>query len=128
MAQLALLLAAVLCVLTAGVHSVLGETRLIGPLLASQARIMRDPLARRVLRFAWHWTSALWLVVAVVLVSAATGSFVDRTILLAIATAHILGGLADAVVTRGKHIGWPLILAIGGLTLFAVITIAQDRT
>lgn len=121
MAQIALLAAALLCVLTAGIHSVLGEQRLIGPLLASQARIMREPLARRVLRFAWHWTSALWLCVAVVLVSAATGSFVDRTILLAIALAHIACGLLDAVITRGKHIGWPFILAIGALTLFAVI-------
>jgi hypothetical protein len=120
MADNALLLAAFLCVLTAGLHSVLGERRLIGPLLNSQARIMREPLARRILRFAWHWTSVLWLCVAVVLVSAATGSFVDRTILLSIALAHIVCGLLDAVITRGKHIGWPFILAIGALTLFAV--------
>jgi hypothetical protein len=120
MADIALLLAAFLSVLTAVLHSVLGEQRLIGPLLNSQARIMRESLARRVLRLAWHWTSALWLVVAVVLVSAATGSFVDRTILLAIALAHIVCGLLDAVITRGKHIGWPFILAIGALTLFAV--------
>ncbi|MXO71685.1 hypothetical protein [Alteraurantiacibacter buctensis] len=122
MAQWALLLAAALCVVTASIHSVLGEIRLIGPVIHSQARIMREPLARQVLRFAWHWTSVLWLVIAGVLVSAGTGSFVDRTILLAIATAHILGGLADAAITRGKHIGWPFILSIGALTLFAVVS------
>ena len=120
MAEAVLLAAACLCVVTAGIHSILGEQRLIGPLLNSQARIMREPLARQVVRFAWHWTSALWLVVAVVLVSAATGSFVDRTILLAIALAHIVCGLLDAAITRGKHIGWPFILSIGALTLFAV--------
>ena len=120
MANTALLLAAFLCVVTAGIHSLLGEQRLIGPLLDSQSRIMREPLARSVLRFAWHWTSALWLLVAMVLVSAATGSFVDRTILLAIALAHIVCGLLDAAITRGKHIGWPFILSIGALTLFAV--------
>ena len=120
MAEVAFLLAAALCVVTAGIHSLLGEQRLIGPLINSQARIMREPLARRVLRFAWHWTSALWLCVGVVLVSAGTGSFVDRTILLAIALAHIVCGLLDVALTRGKHIGWPFILAIGALTLFAV--------
>lgn len=122
MGQAALLVAAFLCVLTAGIHSLLGEQRLIGPLLSSQARIMREPFARQVLRFAWHWTSALWLCVATVLVSAATGSFVDRKILLAIALAHIVCGLLDVVITRGKHIGWPFILSIGALTLFAVIS------
>ena len=122
MAEVVLLTAACLCVVTAGIHSIMGEQRLIGPLLNSQARIMREPLARQVVRFAWHWTSALWLVVAVVLVSAATGSFVDRTILLAIALAHIVCGLLDAAITRGKHIGWPFILSIGALTLFAVIS------
>ena len=120
MAQIALLIAGFLCVVTAGIHSVIGEYKLIRPLLHSQARLMREPLARQVLRFAWHWTSALWLCVALVLVSAGTGSFVDHTILLAIALAHIVCGLADAVLTRGKHIGWPFIVSIGALTLFAV--------
>ena len=122
MGELAFIAAGVLCVVTAAIHSLLGEIRLIGPVISSQARIMREPLARQVLRFAWHWTSVLWLVIAGVLVTAGTGSFVDRTVLLAIATAHLLGGLADAVLTRGKHIGWPFILSIGALTLFAVIT------
>lgn len=122
MGEFAFIAAGVLCVVTAAIHSVLGEIRLIGPVINSQARIMREPLARKVLRFAWHWTSVLWLVCAGVLVTAGTGSFVDRTILLAIATAHILGGLADAALTRGKHMGWPFILSIGALTLFAVIT------
>ena len=81
---------------------------------------MREPLARQVLRIAWHWTSVLWLCLAWVLVSAGTGSFVDHTILLVIALAHISAGLFDAALTRGKHIGWPFITAIGGLTLFAV--------
>ncbi|HEY1091907.1 MAG TPA: hypothetical protein VGE47_12510, partial [Burkholderiaceae bacterium] len=75
-----------------------------------------------VLRFAWHWTSVLWICVGVVLVSAGTGSFVDRTVLLVIALAHVACGLLDAVLTRGKHIGWPFIFIIGALTLFAIIT------
>lgn len=122
MGELAFIAAGLMCVVTAAIHSVLGETRLIGPTINSQARIMREPLARQVLRFAWHWTSVLWLICAGVLVSAGTGSFVDQRVLLAIATAHILGGLADAALTRGKHIGWPFILSIGALTLLAVIT------
>ncbi len=122
MTSYALIAAGVLCAITAVLHSLVGEKRLIGPILASGATIMRGALARAVLRFAWHWTSALWLCVGAVLVSAGTGSFVDRTVLLAIALAHIFCGLFDGVLTRGKHVGWPFITLIGALTLFALIT------
>ena len=121
MAASLLLAAGAVCVLTALVHSLLGEARLIGPMVRGRQGVMGRPLARQVVRFAWHWTSLLWLMVAAVLVSAGLGHPVDIWLLRAIGAVHLAMGLLDAVVTRGKHIGWPLIVLIGGLTLLATM-------
>lgn len=115
-----LLWAAALSVITALAHSVLGEQRLIAPLLASDAPLMQNPLARSVTRFAWHWTSILWVLVAITLSLAAYGTIESTYLLVAIGGAHVVMGLADAILTRGKHIGWPLITLIGALTLLAI--------
>lgn len=115
-----LILAGITAIATALVHSILGEKRLIGPIILSDAAIMRSPLAKQVLRLAWHWTSALWVLVAGVLIHAGMGNFVDRPLLMVIGIAHLFAGLADAILTRGKHVGWPLITLIGVLTLLAL--------
>ena len=117
-----LLMAAALAAITAGIHSVVGEQRLIGPLLASDTAIMQSPLARQLARFAWHWTSALWLLVAAVLALAAYGEIASTALILGIAAVHLAMGIADGILTRGRHIGWPLITLIGVLTLLAHYT------
>lgn len=114
-----LLWAAALAAITAVIHSVLGEQRLIGPLLASDTPLMQSPLARNVTRFAWHWTTVLWLVVAAVLALSAYGDIAMPWLVFAIGSAHLVMGVADAVLTRGQHIGWPLITLVGGLSLLA---------
>lgn len=114
-----LLMAAALCVITGLIHSVQGEQRLITPLLASDAPIMQSPVARQLTRFAWHWTTALWFMVAAVLALSAHEQIDNHILLVAIGGLHVVMGLADAILTRGQHIGWPLITLIGGLTLFA---------
>ena len=115
------LAAGVVCVLTALVHSLVGEVRLIGPLVRSRSGVMGRPLARQVVRFAWHWTSVLWLMVAGVLVSAGVGHAVDTWLLACIGGVHLVLGLFDAAVTRGRHLGWPMLILIGGLTLLALL-------
>lgn len=117
-----LLMASALCVITALVHSVLGEQRLIAPILASETPIMQSALARNVTRFAWHWTSALWLLVAIALALSAYDKIASTYLLVAIGAAHVVMGLADAILTRAQHVGWPLITLIGVLTLLSVYT------
>jgi hypothetical protein len=116
-----LLAAGVLCVLTALVHSLLGEARLIGPLVRGRQGVLGRPLSRQVVRLAWHWTSVLWLLVASVLVSAGLGHPVEIWLLRVIGATHLAMGLLDAVVTRGKHIAWPPLVLVGGLTLLATL-------
>jgi len=121
-----LLMAAALCVITAAAHSVLGAQRLLAPLFAVDSPITRSVFARRVLRFAWHWTSAVWVLVAAVLALSAHG-YIDAPLLIAaIGAVHLIAGIADGILTRGQHIGWPLITIIGVLALLAAYPSLQD--
>jgi hypothetical protein len=99
---------------TALVHGALGEKRLIQPLLALDQGIMAVDLARRVFRFAWHAMSLLMLVSAATVVWPGT----PRPLILLVGAAWLAVGLADAIYTRGRHIGWPILTASG---VFAIL-------
>lgn len=107
---------AALMTITAAVHSALGERHLIQPLITLGTGVMRVALAQRVLRFAWHLTSLLMLVCAFVLVWPGT----PRTVIAVIGMAWLAAGLFDALYTRGRHIGWPLLVAAGALPLICI--------
>lgn len=108
-----LAMSAALMIVTAVTHSALGEHRLIQPLLALDTGILRRPLARRVLRFAWHLTSALMFACAFAIVWPGT----PGRVVTAISLAWLLPGAIDALYTRGGHVGWPLLVAAGALPL-----------
>ena len=105
---------AAVMVLTAAIHSYFGEKRLIAPLLAQDKTVLTQPLARKVIRFAWHFTSLLMIVCAAVVAWPGTP---DQLVLLT-GVAWLAVGLFDAVYTRGQHIGWPVLSAAG---LFAIL-------
>lgn len=107
-------LSAALMVTTAAVHGFLGEKRLIQPLMMLDQGIMGVDLARRVFRFAWYAMSVLMLVSAAVVVW--PGS--PRGLILLTGFAWTAVGLFDAVYTRGRHIGWPVLTASG---VFAIL-------
>ena len=88
-------------------HSALGERKLIGPLLASDA-FPKLPLptafAQRTLRFAWHLTSLAWLALAWALV-------VEVYVRWPVAALLALSGVITHLATRGHHFAWALFLA-----------------
>jgi hypothetical protein len=113
--------AAAVLTTTAFVHAFLGERRLIGPILALDAPVVRRPMARALIRFAWHLTSVLMLIVALVQFrSAADPAMADGVVLWVIGVTLVAVGLLDAALTRFKHIGWPALTAAGALTLLAL--------
>ena len=65
--QALLTTASLLLVATMGVQSVLGQKRLIRPILKQGAGVMQNPLARFILPFGWHLMSFMGLAIAVVL-------------------------------------------------------------
>ncbi|HRX87966.1 MAG TPA: hypothetical protein P5528_00845 [Steroidobacteraceae bacterium] len=118
-----LLVAALATLLTAFAHSYFGEKRLIGPLVASNDGVMSRPLAKQVIRFAWHLTSALWVGQALLLLRAAADPlYYDSALITGIGILYLAIGLFDAAATRGRHIGWPLLTAIGLFTLLSLVT------
>ena len=121
MYQASLLMAAILTIFIGGVHSWLGERRLIGPLLAPENRsglIAKSSFSRGVLRFAWHLTTLAWGGFAVVLIgygfapAASSRSFA----LLAIAATFFLTGGIILWTSRGRHLAWPVFFAMAALT------------
>ena len=110
--------ASLLLVVTMCVHSLMGQQRLVKPLLDEGAGVMKHPLARFIVPFAWHLTSGIGLVVAAILFAWAWAPDQARAIgLAATGTVFTASGLIDAVGSRGRHIGWlPLtLIGIGAL-------------
>lgn len=116
-----LLFAAACLVATACAHSALGERRLIAPMIAARHGVLRSGYACFILRFAWHLTSVMLVLLASLLATLAL-----RPTALAIALAIEVGvgftavGIYDGVATRGRHIGWWLLSATGLATLAAL--------
>jgi hypothetical protein len=104
------------------VHSILGQKRLIRPILKQGAGVMQYPLARFILPFGWHLMSFMGLVIAATLVAWAWAPDQARTIGLAMTgLVFTASGLIDAVGSKGKHIGWPPLTLIGLLALAALV-------
>lgn len=106
-------LSAACMVTTAIVHGLLGERRLIRPLMTIDQDVMGIGLARKVFRLAWHALSILMLVSAASVVWPDT----PRGLILLTGAAWTATGLFDAIYTRGRHIGWPFLTASGVFAL-----------
>ena len=121
MQQAALTLASLLLVVTMTVHSILGQRRLVRPLLDEGAGVMMHPLARFIMPFAWHLTSGIGLVLAAVLFAWAWAPEQARTVgLAATGLVFTASGIIDAVGSHGRHIGWAPLTLIG-LSAFAAL-------
>lgn len=121
--QIGLVVAGGLTVLTAIAHSVLGE-RYILVRLFRRADLPRlfgsDWFTRRTLRFAWHLTSVAWCGFGALLLVLAPGRVLDPVpILRVIAVTFLCGAALTAFSTRGKHLAWPVFLAIAALAWLA---------
>lgn len=122
MEQAALTIAALLILVTMCVHSLLGQRRLIQPLLDQGTGVMQRPLARFVVPFAWHLTSFIGLIVAAILLAWAWAPGSARFIGLVIAGAvFTIAGVWDAIGSRGKHVGWLPLTLIGLACLGALL-------
>lgn len=120
--QAALTAAALLLVTTMGVHSVIGERRLVRPLLEQRQGVIQHPLARFIVPFAWHLTSGIGLVVAAILFAWAWAPDQARTVGLAMTgIVFTVSGLIDAVGSRAKHIGWAPLTLVGLGALSALL-------
>ena len=122
MQQAALTLASLLLVVTMCVHSVMGQRRLVRPLIDEGAGVMKHPLARFIVPFAWHLPSAIGLVLAAILFAWAWAPDQARGLgLVATGVVFTASGIIDAIGSKGRHVGWPPLTLIGLSALAAVI-------
>ncbi len=112
---------AALMVVTSLVHSILGEKRLIGPLLQQSEGVLRHGLARFLIRSVWHFMTVLFWIIAASLIAGLNAENAYSTPLLFGVCLGIGGaGVYDAIGSRGRHIGWPLLVLIGILAALAL--------
>lgn len=110
-------LSAAFMVTTAGVHSVLGYRRLIVPLLRTREGPLADPIARRIVDFAWHATSVLMMISAAAVAWPGT----PQGLVVVVGGGWLAAGLFDAVYTKGRHIAWPALCGAGILALIGAL-------
>ena len=115
-------LAALLIVVLGLTHSILGEryilTRLFRRVDLPKVLGSTD-FTKQTLRFAWHITTVAWFGIAALVLAASQGQLNSQTALRIIGYTAIASGLLPLVFTRGKHLSWLVMFAIGGLALKA---------
>jgi hypothetical protein len=119
--QNALLVAAVIAVLTAAAHSILGERYILVSLFRRDdlPRLLGSEwLTKRTLRFTWHLASIAWWGFAALLLLARDHD-TGYTALQVIAATAFSSALLTALTTRGRHPGWLAFLAIALLAWLA---------
>lgn len=113
MRDLALQAAGVLAILTAVAHGVIAELQVF-----AKARI-EPRRTRGLLRMVWQASTIDWIAIGVLLIAVpALGSETARHWIIAIAVAvYGYAAVGNAIATRGRHVGWCLMLAVVGLAL-----------
>lgn len=103
-------------------HSVLGERYILTRLFR------RDDLPQlmgsaeftmRTLRFAWHLTTIAWWGFAAIIFLLAQHSISFQSLSTVSAVTFLVTGAITLVVSRGRHVAWPVFLFIGGACLYA---------
>jgi hypothetical protein len=114
MRDLSLLIAGVLAILTAVIHSVLGETKIF-----ARARIEPEP-ARLLLRLVWQSGSIFWAGAGVLLLAAPymESEIARHWIVIVCAVMFGSAALGNAWSSRGRHFGW---MMLAGVVVFAFL-------
>lgn len=102
-------------------HSYLGEKYILIRLFRREnlPRIFGDQeFTKRTLRFAWHITTVAWIGLAALLVHAGRGDLTVPGTLRIIGVTAIISGLFPIIFTRGRHLAWIVLFAIGGISLW----------
>lgn len=114
-------LASALAVLLGLAHSVLGEIYILRRLFRRRdlpALFGGVAFTVGTLRFAWHITTVAWLGFAALLVHAGRGDLDVPGVLRIVGATFIVSGVLPLLVTRGRHLSWLVLFAIGGIALW----------
>jgi hypothetical protein len=113
MRDLTLQIAGVLAILVAIVHGAIAELRVFASSHIEPRRV------QRLLRMVWQASTIDWIGIGVLLIAApALGSDSARRWIIAVAVVvYGYAAVGNAVVTRGRHVGWLLMGVVIALAL-----------
>jgi hypothetical protein len=113
MRDIALQMAGALAVATAVAHGAIGELKVFASPWIELPRI------RNLLRMVWQASTIDWIGIGVLLMAApAFGSQAARDWIVAVAVlVYGYAAVGNAVVSRGRHIGWMLMTAVIALVI-----------
>ena len=117
-----LLLAALLTFVVGLAHSILGERYILTRLFRRKdlPHLFGGPeFTMRTLRFAWHLTTVAWWGFAAILVLMARQTLSTQNVGVVLAVTFLFAGAIAAVVSRGRHLAWPVFVIIGGICAWA---------
>ena len=113
-------IAATLIFALGAAHSYLGERYLLMRLFRRDSLpklLGGTEFTKQTLRFAWHLTTVAWWALALLLLQAAQGGLTATSAVQVIGWTAIVSGLFPLVFTRGRHLSWIVMFAIGALAL-----------
>ena len=102
-------------------HSVLGEKYILARLFrrADLPKLFgSSEFTVHTLRFAWHITSVAWFGFGGLLLYAGIGDLAVAEMLNIIGATFVVSGFLPLVFTRGRHLAWLILFAIGGIALW----------
>ncbi|MEM7207938.1 MAG: hypothetical protein AAF434_08955 [Pseudomonadota bacterium] len=117
-----LYIASILLVAIGIAHSYLGERYILIRLFRRDdlpTLFGSDDFTKRTLRFAWHITTVAWLGIAALLVHIANAEPSVAVIGNIVAVTFLLHGLIALAGSKGRHLSWPVFLAIAAIAFFA---------
>jgi len=120
--EYALYFAAFLVVAVGTAHSYLGERYILIRLFRREdlPQVFGSAeFTKRTLRFAWHVTSVAWLGFAAILVLLAHPTTASSTIGLIVGCTFLAHFAVALAGSRGRHLSWPVFLAIGIIAIYA---------
>lgn len=122
---IALYFVAFLAVAVGIAHSYLGERYIL-------IRLFRRPdlpklfggteFTTRTLRFVWHITTFAWWGFAAILILLAHPPLSAHAVSLVIGVTFLATSATTLTISRGRHLAWPVFLAIGIVAIYASST------
>lgn len=112
--------AALLVVAVGLAHSILGERYILIRLFRRTdiPKIFGSAeFTKQTLRFAWHITTVAWFGFAALLFALGQGQLTPPMAARIIGITAIASGLLPLIFTRGRHLSWLVLFAVGAISL-----------
>jgi len=119
-----LYLAAFMAVAVGFAHSYLGERHILMRLLRRHdlPKLFGDQtFTAHTLRFAWHVTTLAWWGFAAIIVLIARQALSVQSVAWVLASTFLLTAAVTFIVSRGRHLAWPVFAFIGGVCMLAAL-------